>query len=71
MDFVTREPFFPVCAITGATIAGVLFRPIRLPEAVWACLGALALILFHLISWDHTLLAVVTFHLCFPGCGPF
>jgi Na+/H+ antiporter NhaD/arsenite permease-like protein len=71
MDFVTREPFFPVYAITGATIAGVLFRPIRLPEAVWACLGALALILFHLISWDHTLLAVVTFHLCFPGCGPF
>jgi arsenical pump membrane protein len=58
MDFLTREPFFPVCAITGATIAGLLFRPMRWPEAVWACLGALALILFHLISWDHTLLAV-------------
>jgi arsenical pump membrane protein len=30
----------------------------RLPEAVWACLGALVLILFHLISWDHTQLAI-------------
>jgi arsenical pump membrane protein len=58
MEFVAREPFFGVCAITGATIVGLLFRPMRLPEAVWACLGALALILLHLISWDHTLLAV-------------
>ena len=58
MDFVAREPFFGVCTITGATIVGFLFRPMRLPEAVWACLGALALILLHLISWDHTLLAV-------------
>ncbi len=30
----------------------------RLPEAVWVCLGALVLILLHLISWDHPLLAV-------------
>jgi arsenical pump membrane protein len=59
MDFVPREPFFGVCTITGATIVGLLFRPMRLPEAVWACLGALALILLHLISWDHTLLAVL------------
>ena len=58
MDFVGREPLFAVCTITGATIVGLLFRPMRLPEAVWACLGALALILLHLISWDHTLLAV-------------
>ncbi len=59
MDFVIREPFFAVCAITGATIVGLLFRPMRLPEAVWACLGALALILLRLISWEHTLLAVL------------
>jgi arsenical pump membrane protein len=58
MDFVAREPFFAVCTITGATIVGLLFRPMRLPEAASACLGALALILLHLISWDHTLLAV-------------
>ena len=58
MEFAAREPFFAVSAITGATIFGLLFRPLRLPEAVWACLGALALILLHLISWDHTLLAV-------------
>jgi arsenical pump membrane protein len=48
MDFVAREPFFTVCTITGATIVGLLFRPMRLPEPVWACLGALALILLHL-----------------------
>jgi Na+/H+ antiporter NhaD/arsenite permease-like protein len=58
MDFVAREPFLAVCTITGARIVGLLFRPMRLPEAMWACLGALALILLHLISWDHTLLAV-------------
>ena len=59
MDFVTRQPFFAVCTITGATIVGLLFRPMRLPEAVWACLGAVALILLRLVSWDHTLLAVL------------
>jgi arsenical pump membrane protein len=58
MDFVVKTPFFAVCTITGATILGLLFRPMRLPEAVWACLGALVLILLHLTSWDHTLLAV-------------
>jgi arsenical pump membrane protein len=58
MDFVAKTPFFAVCTITGATIVGLLFRPLRLPEAVWAYLGALVLILLHLISWDHTLLAV-------------
>jgi arsenical pump membrane protein len=58
MDFVAREPFFAVCTVTGATIVGLLFRPMRLLVAVWACLGALALILLHLVSWDHTLLAV-------------
>jgi arsenical pump membrane protein len=57
MDFAAREPFL-VCTITGATIVGFLFRPMRLPVAVWACLGALALILLHLISWEHTVLAV-------------
>jgi hypothetical protein len=56
--FCCKNTFFAVCTITGATIVGLLFRPMRLPEAVWACLGALVLILLHLISWDHTLLAV-------------
>jgi hypothetical protein len=47
MDFVTREPFFAVCTIREATIVGLLFRPVRLPEAVWACLRALARILLN------------------------
>jgi arsenical pump membrane protein len=39
-----------VWSIAGAAIAGVLFRPKGLPEAVWACLGALLLVLFRLLS---------------------
>src|ERR1700750_1396823 len=33
-----------VWLIAGGTIAGVLFRPKNWPEAVWACLGAFALV---------------------------
>ncbi len=37
-------------AIAAAAIAGILFRPRRWPEAVWACLGAALLVLFGLVS---------------------
>ena len=37
-------------AITGLAIAGVIVRPWKLPEATWAMLAALALIVFRLIS---------------------
>lgn len=39
-----------VWSIAGGTIAGVVFRPKEWPEAVWACLGALLLVLCGLLS---------------------
>jgi arsenical pump membrane protein len=38
-----------VWSIAAATIAGVLFRPKDWPEAVWACLGALVLVISGLL----------------------
>ena len=35
--------------IAAAAIAGVLFRPRGWPEAVWACLGAVMLVVFGLL----------------------
>jgi arsenical pump membrane protein len=32
--------------------AGVMARPFRLPEAIWAVAGAAALVLLHLLSWS-------------------
>ena len=40
--------------ITLAT-AGVIVRPFRLPEAVWAMAGALALVAFGLLPWADAL----------------
>ena len=36
--------------ITGLTMAGIVLRPWRVPEAVWAALAVLALALFQLIA---------------------
>jgi arsenical pump membrane protein len=44
--------------IVALAIGGVLFRPKRWPEAIWACLGALLLVLFHLISVSQVVVAV-------------
>jgi arsenical pump membrane protein len=38
-------------AIAGLAVAGVVVRPARLPEAVWAVLGALAIVLTGLLPW--------------------
>jgi arsenical pump membrane protein len=38
-----------VWSIAAATIAGVLFRPKEWPEAVWACLGAVLLVIAGLL----------------------
>ncbi len=38
--------------------AGVLIRPWRLPEAVWACIGGAALVLSGLLPWRDALTAV-------------
>ncbi|MGY8685419.1 SLC13 family permease, partial [Bradyrhizobium sp. UFLA05-153] len=38
--------------------AGVIIRPFRLPEAIWALAGAAALVLFGVLSWDDALTGV-------------
>jgi arsenical pump membrane protein len=43
-------PHIAIGFISACVIAGIIARPWRLPEALWAVLGAAALILFSLIS---------------------
>ena len=38
-------------SIIGLATAGVVIRPFRLPEAIWAVAGAAALVLFGLLPW--------------------
>lgn len=45
-------------AIVAGAIAGILIRPGELPEAVWACLGALLLVVCRLVSPSHAAGAV-------------
>jgi arsenical pump membrane protein len=45
-------------AIAAASVAGVITRPRRLPEALWAVLGAGALVVFSLISLTDAVAAV-------------
>jgi arsenical pump membrane protein len=42
--------------IVALATAGVIFRPFRLPEALWALAGAGALVVFGLLSWRDALL---------------
>jgi arsenical pump membrane protein len=44
--------------IAAAAAGGVIFRPWKLPEAVWAVLGAGALIGFGLLPWNEALGAI-------------
>lgn len=46
-------------AIAGATAFGVVFRPFRWPEAVWAVSGAILLLLFGVIGWDDSISGVM------------
>src|SRR5712664_3407160 len=55
----------PVTAAQGATWAiaalatlGVVVRPWRLPEAIWAVLGAMALVVLALLPWMNALQAI-------------
>jgi arsenical pump membrane protein len=48
----------PTWIIAGVSTAGVIMRPWRLPEAVWAVGGALLLVATGLLSWPQALLAV-------------
>lgn len=47
-----------VWSITAGAIAGVLFRPKEWPEAVWACLGALLLVVLRLITPAQAITAI-------------
>jgi arsenical pump membrane protein len=46
-------------AIAAATIAGIIVRPRQWPEAVWACLGALLLVVCGLVSFSSATGAVL------------
>jgi arsenical pump membrane protein len=48
-----------VCVVAAGMIAGILFRPRNWPEAVWATLGAVLLVLFRLLSPSQALGAIV------------
>lgn len=45
-------------AISAVAAGGVIGRPWRLPEAVWAVLGAVSLVAFALVPWPDALRAV-------------
>ena len=44
------NPALSVWAICGAATAGVILRPFRLPEAIWAVLGAVLLVLIEALA---------------------
>jgi arsenical pump membrane protein len=44
--------------VAAFATGGVIFRPWGLPEAIWAVLGAAALVLLSLLSWQSALAAV-------------
>jgi arsenical pump membrane protein len=47
---VTSGPHIATWLISACVVAGVILRPWKLPEALWALLGAAVLVLFSLIS---------------------
>lgn len=51
-------PHLATWAIAGLATLGVIARPFRLPEAIWAALGAAALVLGGLLPWTAALDAV-------------
>jgi arsenical pump membrane protein len=48
----------PIWTISALATAGVILRPLRLPEAIWAIAGAAALVLFALLPWPDALKAI-------------
>src|SRR3954449_10473034 len=45
-------------SIIVAATAGVIIRPFRLPEAIWAVIGATALVLPGFLPWQDALLGI-------------
>lgn len=52
------NPAASICAICVAATAGVIIRPFRWPEAIWAVTGAALLLLFGLIPMPDAIAAV-------------
>jgi arsenical pump membrane protein len=48
---VSPHDAFWAWSIVGVATAGVIIRPFRLPEAIWALTGAAALVLFSFLPW--------------------
>ena len=57
MNALLTSPF-SVWAIAAVSTLGVITRPFKLPEAVWAVLGALALCGFGMLPWSDALHAI-------------
>lgn len=57
MPTVPSDAFWAWSIIVAAT-AAVIIRPFRLPEAIWALLGAVALVLFGFLTWREALTGV-------------
>ena len=49
---------FVTWTIAASTVAAMFARPRRIPEAIWACLGAGLLLAFHLVPFPEALGAV-------------
>ena len=47
-----------IWAIAALATAGVIIRPFRVPEVVWAAAGAVALVAFGLLAWSDALAGV-------------
>ena len=57
MPTAPHEAIWAWSIIVAAT-AGVIIRPFRLPEAVWAVIGAGALVLPGLLPWQDALVGI-------------
>jgi arsenical pump membrane protein len=55
---MTSGPHWATWSIAALSVLGVIVRPWKIPEALWAVLGAMALTLFSLISVADALAAV-------------
>jgi arsenical pump membrane protein len=55
---ILTTPNLCIWLIAACATAGVLIRPFKWPEAVWAVLGAVLLLVFQLLSWGSGLRAL-------------
>jgi arsenical pump membrane protein len=59
MDLSGLTPAHAVWAVAAAATAGVVLRPFRLPEAIWAVAGAVLLVVLQLVRPEDALAAVM------------